>query len=265
MARELMKGIRASLRIDDPDAVIVERIREGETHLYEVLIRRHNQRIYRVARAFLHEKAEVEDVMQEAYLEAYASLSRFQGKALFSTWLTRIVINCALARLRNRSRRAEVALESLDEGETAGVGNPATEVGGEQKMIQEQIGRLIEKAIDALPTQYRIVFVMRELEKATVAETAAGLGISPANVKVRLHRAKRFLRRSLRREMPDISVYAFRGDHCDRMTRRVMDALRESVKGDGSAEDPSSLPHPKIIDELRAVVGTCQESEKADR
>lgn len=202
----------------DPDAAIVERIRGGETSLYEVLIRRYNQRLFRIARSFLHDDAEVEDVMQEAYLKAFTALPRFQGRALFSTWLTRILINCALAYLRHRSRQADVALDALE-------GRAAADDAGELSIAQDQIGRLIEKTIDTLPAKYRVVFVMRELEEMSVAETAATLGISPSNAKVRLHRAKRLLREGLRRRMPDISIYGFLGDRCDALTRRVMEKV----------------------------------------
>ncbi len=213
----------------DPDVEIVERIRAGETHLYEILIRRYNQRLYRVARAILHDDAGVEDVMQDAYLKAFIALSRFQGRALFSTWLTRILINCALGYVRSRSRRQEVGLES--------VGRPAP--GGEEELAiaKEQIGRLIETTIDTLPAKYRVVFVMRELEDMSVAETAASLGISPENAKVRLHRAKRLLREELRRRMPDIALYGFLGDRCDRMVQRVMAAIREASFPSGRLPD----------------------------
>ncbi|HVP18133.1 MAG TPA: RNA polymerase sigma factor [Spirochaetia bacterium] len=206
----------------DPDAAILERIRDGQTGLYEVLIKRYNQRLYRVARAILHDDTSVEDVMQEAYLKAFTALPRFQGKALFSTWLTRILINCALAHLRATARRQEVTLAAVE------TGAPTEEAPidrGEMRLVQEQIGRLIEKTIDTLPAKYRVVFVMRELEDMSVAETAASLGISPVNAKVRLHRAKRLLREELRRQMPEISLYSFLGERCVRMTRRVMEAI----------------------------------------
>ena len=202
-----------ALRVDDPDAALVERIIRGETRLYEEIIRRYNQRLYRVARAFLHEDAGVEDVMQEAYLKAFAALPRFQGKALFSTWLTRILINCSLAYLRSRGRREEVELDDRVRAE---------EVDDITPIMKDQIGRLLESAIDTLPGRYRVVFVMRELSKMSVAETAASLGISAANAKVRLHRAKKLLRQELERLMPDISLYSFLGDRCDALTRRVM-------------------------------------------
>ncbi|MGA2763988.1 MAG: RNA polymerase sigma factor [Spirochaetia bacterium] len=217
----------------DPDAAVVERIRAGETRLYEVLIRRYNQRLYRVARSLLHEDAAVDDVMQEAYLKAFTALPRFQGRALFSTWLTRILINCALAHLRSRSRRPEMTLDAADERQAANRKGDEEDL----RLAQEQIGRLLEKTIDTLPTNYRVVFVMRELEGMSVAETAASLGISPVNAKVRLHRAKRLLREGLRQQMPDISLYAFLGEKCDSLTSRVMERILSL-----SAQPPDRIP-----------------------
>lgn len=208
------------IRAQDPDAPVVERILGGEARLYEILMRRYNQRLYRVARAILHTDSEVEDVMQEAYLKAFTSLPRFQGKALFSTWLTRILVNCALTYRRSRSRHPELDLEAV-----AGTIGRDTTDRAELAISQEQIKRLIEMTLDTLPPTYRVVFVMRELEGMSVAETAAGLGISQVNAKVRLHRAKQLLRLAIQRQMPDISVYGFLGERCDAFTRRVMEKI----------------------------------------
>jgi RNA polymerase sigma-70 factor, ECF subfamily len=251
MTSKTMDGAPPAVRVDDPDAALVERIVGGETRLYEVLIRRYNQRLYRVARAFLHEDAGVEDVMQEAYLKAFAALPRFQGKALFSTWLTRILINCALAYLRSRTRREEVALDAVVALHSEEDGDGVT------ALMQEQVGTLLERAIDTLPARYRVVFVMRELSKISVAETAASLGISPANAKVRLHRAKRLLRQELERQMPDISLFGFLGDRCNLLTRRVMERI-------ASGKFAPGLSDPEVVHELGPEVRSHQEREETD-
>jgi RNA polymerase sigma-70 factor, ECF subfamily len=227
MSSKAVTAAEAGVDSAQADAAIVERIRNGEPALYEVLVRRYNQRMYRVARSFLHDEAEAEDVMQEAYLKAFTALPRFQGRAQFSTWLTRILINCALAHLRTRSRRREVALDDVM-GPTVRTAQGNREAGrsdGDLRIAQEQIGRLIERTLETLPSKYRIVFAMRELEEMSVAETAAALGISPENTKVRLHRAQRLLREGLRRRMPDIALYGFLGGRCDALTSRVMEAI----------------------------------------
>ncbi len=232
MSSQSMSSAPAPATALDPDGAIVERIRAGETVLYEVLIRRYNQRLYRVARAFLHDDSGIEDVMQEAYLKAFTGLSRFQGRARFSTWLTRILINCAVAYVRSRSRRAEVTLDSAVENGIAVGGHSTFETEGEQTVAREQIGKLIDQAIDSLPVAYRVVFVLRELEHMTVADTAACLGISSTNAKVRLHRAKKLLRDSLRSRIPEIVPYRYLGERCDRMTARVMNKI-ESIGRQG--------------------------------
>ena len=107
MSSDALENTGSTAVVADPDMAIIDRIRNGEAGLYEVLIRRHNQRLYRVARAFLRDSAEIEDVMQDAYLKAFSALPDFQGRSLFSTWLTRVLINCALARLRTTSRTAK--------------------------------------------------------------------------------------------------------------------------------------------------------------
>ena len=222
----------AALASADPDAPILERIRAGETALYEVLIRRYNQRLFRVARAFLHDDSEAEDVMQEAYLKAFVALPRFQGRARFSTWLTRILINCALAHLRRSSRRREVTLELAEDGGPTGAGPAATPPEAEDfRLMREQFGRLIESTLEALPSRYRAVFIMREIEEMSVAETAAALGITAENTKVRLHRARRLLREGLKQRMPDITLYGFLGGRCDALTRRVMDRVAMTAAG----------------------------------
>ncbi len=244
MIGETMNGVRPAHALDDPDRPIVELIRAGHTSLYEVLIRRYNQRLYRVARAFIHDEEAIEDIMQEAYIRAFTALPRFQGRARFSTWLTRILINCALAWLRSRSRRPEVALDAVD-GSMAGAASAAG-VDGEQRIVNREIGRLVEEAVQLLPTPYRVVFLMREVEGMSVAETASSLQISPANTKVRLHRAKKLLREILLRSMPDIRVYAFFGERCDRLTERVMQAVHAAA-APGPAQAPGRpvLPTPR--------------------
>ena len=231
MGSEMLSRARSSRDADDSDETVVRRVQEGETELYEVLVRRYNRRVYRVARAVLRDDAGVEDVMQEAYLRAFTALPRFQGRARFSTWLTRIVINRALAHRRGQSRRAEIALDSVAEPaagpDGAGRGGAAGLSPAELGILQQQVGRLIEKTLETLPPSYRTVFVLREMEEMSIAETAACLGISPVNAKVRLHRARKLMKEGLRRQMPDIGLYAFLGERCDTLTARVMARVRE--------------------------------------
>ena len=167
---------------DVQDEAIVDRIRAGEAALYEILMRRHNQRLYRVAVSILRNDAEAEDVMQEAYVRAYTHLDQFAGEAKFSTWLTKIAAHEALARLRGRGR-----IEDLDLILETNIHVMANV----QK--DEELRVVMDRAINSLPDTYRSVFVLRA-EGLNVAETAACLDLSLEAVKTRFHRGRSLLR-----------------------------------------------------------------------
>jgi RNA polymerase sigma-70 factor (ECF subfamily) len=203
----------------------------GETELFEIIMRRYNQRLYRVARAVLRDDAEAEDVMQDAYVRAYEHLYQFAGKAAFSTWLTRIALHEALARKKRRGRTEE--LDALQEirGDSMPIlksSNPDPE----EETAQTQMRRLLEDAIQSLPESYRTVVVLREVEELDVAETAETLGVSEAVVKTRLHRAHAMLRRELhsRARGPITSLYAFHAVRCDRVVKAVFDRIRKKLE-----------------------------------
>ena len=178
------------------DEVLVAKILQGETLLFEIIMRRHNQRLYRVARGILRDRCEAEDVMQAAYVRAYQHLSQFAGRAKFSTWLTRIAVHEALNRLEERGRVRYIE-------EMSGPESPASDVVRSQEPSPEQYAssreqaRVLERAVQALPPKYRVVVMMRDLEEMTVAETASCLDITEENVKVRLHRARAMLRHAI--------------------------------------------------------------------
>jgi RNA polymerase sigma-70 factor (ECF subfamily) len=206
----------ASLRDDQ----VVARVIAGDTALFEILMRRYNQRLFRVARGIVRADSEAEDVVQQAYLSAYAKLAQFGGAAAFSTWLTRIVINEALARTKRRTRLAEVDIEEQNDV-TPFQAPTATP---EDQVARRELGALLEEVIDQLPDLYRLVFVMREVEQLSVTETADCLELSEDNVKVRLYRAKAMLRDSLERRIERASgdVFAFMSARCDRMVELVL-------------------------------------------
>jgi RNA polymerase sigma-70 factor (ECF subfamily) len=207
------------------DEQVVERVRRGETALFEILLRRHNQRLFRVARGVLRNDAEAEDAVQQAYLSAYAHLDQFAGEARFSTWLTRIALNEAFARSRRRDRLAEVDLAG--EGEQM-LTDPRADGGSpEDQTSARELTGLLESAIDELPEIYRIVVMLREVQELSTAETAACLELSEEAVKVRLHRAKLLLRESMatRMEAKAPEAFAFLGARCDRMVAIVLAKL----------------------------------------
>src|SRR5688500_5354901 len=171
-----------------PDSEVVARVMNGEKELYELLMRRHNQLLYRVVRGYLNDEENIEDAMQETYLHAYEKLHQFRGDATFSTWLVRIGMNEALKHIRGAKRRQVVHPDGELHEEL--ISRIADTMDPEKKTIQYETKHLIDKAIDHLPEKYRIVFVMREVQEMNGEEVAACLNISVENVKVRLHRAK---------------------------------------------------------------------------
>ena len=208
------------------DEDLVERIRQGETGLYEVVMRRYNQRLYRVARAILRDDAEAEDVMQQAYVAAYAHLDRFEGRARFSTWLTRIAVHEALVRARRR-RRQPLAFPSDGSGEDAAGRIEARGPSPEEEAHAANLRALLESAIDSLPRRYRSVFVLRQIEGLSTAETALALGIREDAVKTRLLRARALLREELleRAGIASAGAFGFGFARCDRMIARVLRAI----------------------------------------
>jgi RNA polymerase sigma-70 factor (ECF subfamily) len=169
-------------------------VRTGETALFEVVMRRYNQRLYRVARAILRNDAEAEDVMQQAYVNAYRHLDQFQGLARFSTWLTRIAVHEALARSRRRGRFDEQeAVDDWDGDAMDALKSPGPDP--EHQAFAGELRTLIESAIEALPEHYRAVFVMRAVEGMSTAESADCLDITEETAKTRLHRARMLSRR----------------------------------------------------------------------
>ena len=194
--RALLGQDARNLPISDEE--VVRRVRAGETALFEVVMRRYNQRLYRVARAILRNDAEAEDVMQQAYVNAYRHLDQFAGLARFSTWLTRIAVHEALARSRRRGRFDEQ--ETVDEWN--GDAMDALKSPGpdpERQAFAGELRTLIESAIEALPEHYRAVFVMRDVEGMSTAESADCLDITEETAKTRLHRARMLLRDALYR------------------------------------------------------------------
>jgi RNA polymerase sigma-70 factor (ECF subfamily) len=204
------------------DEQVVERVLAGETALYELLMRRHNQRLYRVARAILRDDDEAEDVMQDAYVRAYKNLASFEGRAKFSTWLTRIAVHEALSRARRRFR-----VQSLDTSEQANgdamTSPPSSERNPEQQAYDRELGAVLERAVLTLSEPHRVVFMLRDVEGMSTEETARCLNLTEENVKVRLHRARAGLRKQLSAAFGATTAqcFEFHALRCDRVVRNV--------------------------------------------
>jgi RNA polymerase sigma-70 factor, ECF subfamily len=209
------------------DEEIVTRVLAGDTGAFEIIMRRHNQRLYRTSRAILRDEAQAEDVVQDAYVRAYQHLGQFAGKSQFGGWLLRIAVNEALARLRGRKRYEEASALQEEEGDrmdhfASAAPNP------EQQASNSEMRTLLEQSIDALPEPQRTVLVMRDVEEMSTTETAETLGITEENVKVRLHRARAILRRKLytHARVESKAAFAFLGTRCDRVVASVLKRIQ---------------------------------------
>ena len=207
------------------DQEIVERVKAGDTALYEIIMRRYNQRLYRVARAILHDDAEAEDVMQDAYVRAYQNLHQFAGRAPFSAWLTSVAVHEAIRRLHLRNRNLQ-----LDDTEHNGepvMNMVETSPDPEKTASAAELSQLLEQALLGLPEQYRTVVMLRDVEEMSTSETAAALDLTEDNVKVRLHRGHAMMRGWLfsRVGTSAKNAFPFMGVRCDHVVLGVFARL----------------------------------------
>ncbi|GGA58984.1 RNA polymerase sigma factor [Edaphobacter acidisoli] len=209
------------------DLEVIERVKAGEVALYEVIMRRYNQRLYRVARSILRNDGEAEDVMQDAYVRAYQHLSQYSGAAPFATWLTRIAVNEALARLRLRNRNQQ--LEDDDRNGDGPMHVADTAPDPERSASVAEMNHFLEEAVLDLPEQYRTVVMLRDIEELSTADTAAALDLTEENVKVRLHRARGMMREWLfdRVGARAKQAFPFMGARCDRVVEQVFAKIGE--------------------------------------
>jgi RNA polymerase sigma factor (sigma-70 family) len=227
------KPTEASRLEDLDDASLVERAQQRDGAAFWLIMKRHNQRLYRVAHGVLGDNAEAEDVVEEAYLRAFANLTEFRGDARLSTWLTRIVLNEALVR-RQRRRMVELrSMEALQDPADASMLTlgSARAANPEAATALAEIRRLLERAVDGLPEPFRIVFVMRDVEEMSIEETALHLGLRPQTVSTRLHRARRLLREALQDKLATVfsDTFPFAAERCDRLAQSVLDRLGISL------------------------------------
>jgi RNA polymerase sigma-70 factor, ECF subfamily len=228
------------------DLVLAGRIARGDHAAFETLMRRHNGRLFRVARAVLKDDAEAEDALQEAYLDAYRHMAEFRGASQVGTWLARIVVNRALMRLRRRKRdRFVVPFGSLAAPELDAEPDAAEPGAGDEALesppglvLRGELRRLLERRIDDLPMAFRTVFVMRDVEDMSVQETAECLAIPTATVRTRLFRARALLREALARDLDTATagVFGFAGERCNRIVAGVLAALRTAADAGAARE-----------------------------
>jgi RNA polymerase sigma-70 factor, ECF subfamily len=210
------------------DETVIGRVKQGETALFEIVMRRYNQRLYRIIRSILGTDSDVEDVLQEAYLKAYGHLDQFEGRSSFATWLTKIAVYEAMARAR-WGRRFQPLVVATGDDESRVVELRSSLPSPEQNAAQHELRRLIEEAVDHLPDSFREVFVMREIEQLNQAETAECLGLKEETVKTRLHRARRQIETHLltRAGQGIRTAYSFGDSRCTRIVTIVLQKIVE--------------------------------------
>lgn len=220
---------------ESSEAVLVGRIAKGDHAAFEVVMRRHNGGLFRVARAILKDDHEAEDALQDSYLDAYRHIGSFRGEARLATWLTRIVVNHALMRARKRDRpEVVVSFDRSDhDDQTARIVDRLADDNAEspdRTALRSELRRIMERRIDDLPATFRVAFVMRDVEDMPVDEIAHCLGIPAGTVRTRVFRARALLREALARDM-DVAgadVFGFAGDRCDRIVRHVLAHVEKS-------------------------------------
>jgi RNA polymerase sigma-70 factor (ECF subfamily) len=201
------------------DTEIISKVLSGEIKLYEILIRRYNSFLYKIGRSYNYNHQDTEDLMQESYISAYCNLKKFEHRASFKTWLTRLMLNHCYQKKHKLSYVNEIV---TDEPVTEKQDNLFRYSNNKDQMINKELGSVIENALLQIPEDYRMVFTLRELNSLSIAETASALGIAEANVKVRLNRAKTMLRSAIENMYTPNEIFEFNLIYCDKMVNNVM-------------------------------------------
>jgi RNA polymerase sigma-70 factor, ECF subfamily len=226
------------------DAELVHVAREGSASALRLIVRRHNQRLYRVARAIVRDDTEAEDVLQEAYLSAFRNLAKFRADASLSTWLTRIVVNKAIDHLRREDDTVPLdAVDKIERLQSEMIGMAHLDIDPERLAARSQVRDLLERAIDNLPAAFRVVFVMRMVQQLSVKQTASALGIPEETVKTRLYRAKKLLREQLQTKLASAltDTFPFQDPRCAEFTNTLFARLAQNGElGGHSRQHPCS-------------------------
>jgi RNA polymerase sigma-70 factor, ECF subfamily len=219
-------------RVADPDvlgdAQLVQLAQQRDGAAFRTIMQRHNRRLYRMARAVVLNDSEAEDVVQEAYVRAFTGLDQFRGDSSLATWLSRIVLNEAMGRLRRHRPTVDLGtIENQPPSQAQIIPFPAPQLDPERTMAQREIQRLVEQAIDDLPEVFRVVLVARVIEEMSIEETAELFGLRAETVKTRLHRARALLKEALSKHVDSTltDAFPFEGQRCERMTSAVFQRL----------------------------------------
>ena len=205
------------------DETVIQKILDGDTAVFEILIRRYNTVIYRIGRMYGFNHHDTEDLMQDTHVSAYTQLASFENRASYKTWLSRIMINKCIYKLKYGYFKNEIPDEQVYNESTSAT------MQTEQNMLNRELSSVIEKSLESIPVIYRSVFVLREVQGFSVAETAELLGITPVNVKVRLNRAKSLLQKQLEQVYTANEIYSFNLIYCDAIVNRVFDEINKKT------------------------------------
>jgi RNA polymerase sigma-70 factor (ECF subfamily) len=223
---------RSPETLEEEDAALAARVAAGDLAAFERLMRLHNRRLYRLARATLRDEADAEEALQDAYLRAFKAIGQFRGESSLATWLSRLVLNECLGRLRRQGRRSSIVrLVSTDADERVAhefMSHPSPGATPHDHAERSEIRAMLERKLDELPEAFRTVFVLRGVEEMDVSEVARCLGIPETTVRSRFFRARSMLRELLARDfdVAERDVFAFGGKHCDRLVAAVLERLQ---------------------------------------
>ena len=204
------------------DENVIQKILEGDTAVFEILIRRYNTVIYRIGRMYGFNHHDTEDLMQDTHVSAYMQLASFENRASYKTWISRIMINKCIYKLKYGYFKNEIPNDQVYESNSATIQT-------EQTMLNRELSSVLEKSLESIPVIYRSVFVLREVQGFSIAETAELLGITPVNVKVRLNRAKSLLQKQLEQFYSANEIYSFNLIYCDNIVHRVFDEINKKT------------------------------------
>jgi len=207
------------------DFEIIDKISGGEIKLYEVLIRRYNGLLYKIARSYGYQHDDAQDLMQEVYISAFYNLSKFEKRASFKTWITRIMVNECFQKKQKLSFKKEIKVPMKESENTNPMFHQAHN--SEKMLVNKELGHVLENALHKIPEEYRIVFTLRELNGLSTAETMEALNLSESNVKVRLNRVKKMLRAEIEKMYSPTDIFEFNLIYCDRMVDRVMTEIEK--------------------------------------
>ncbi len=209
------------------ESEVIKRILGGEKELYEILVKRNNQKLYRIIRSYIKDYSEIEDIMQDSYIKAFTKLYQFKLESTFSTWLIRIAINESLARLKEKGKLYHLNEQSHNLKSNTILEIPdSKQLNPQDMMIRNEAKKVLENAIDSLDLIYKTVYIMKEVEEMSLKEISNALDLTVANVKVRVHRSKEMLKDKLYEVANDKNIFEFGLSRCDRITNKVMELIK---------------------------------------